>query len=178
MRTSAATEPYPSKRVLLAIAFCLPGAALLAGALLNTSGPSIALASDPLEDTSAIAPPTMPERAVPEDVSLRSAWLREQASIPNPLYYPPRIEPIVPVEPPRTKPTPVETSAPAPFVVTAMLRNRDGSARAVIDGALFDAGDELAPGWVIIEINPTKRHVSLRKPDGTTLLLPMESSTD
>ena len=67
---------------------------------------------------------------------------------------------------------------PAPFVVTSMMRGRDGNARAMIDGALFDAGDEIAPGWVIIEINPTRRHVSVRKPDGTTMLLPMQNYSD
>lgn len=178
MRTKATTQTNPSKRLLLAMAFLLPGLSLLAGTALNISGPAIAQASDPLEDASAVPLPSLPDRTIPEELSQRTAWLSEQQVIPNPLYYPPRIEPVAPVEPKRKEPEPVNLHTPAPFLVTAMLRNRDGSARAVIDGALFDAGDELAPGWVIIEINPTKRHVSLRKPDGTTLLLPMQTQGD
>lgn len=166
----------PSTRFILSAAFTLPSIALVVGAFLNSGGPSSAEASVDLEQQQLSALPRLPERTVPEDLAERAAWLAQQPVILNPLYYPPQIEPIVRTEQGVETPRPVDVSAPAPFLVTAMLRGRDGSARAVIDGMLFDAGDELAPGWVIIEINPTRRHVSLRKPDGTTLLLPMQTS--
>jgi len=166
----------PSTRFILGAAFTLPSIALVAGTFLNSGGPSTAAASVALEQEQLSALPRIPERTVPKDLAERKDWLAQQPEILNPLYYPPRIEPIVRTEAGVETPRPVDVSAPAPFTVSAMLRGRDGSARAVIDGMLFDAGDELAPGWVIIEINPTRRHVSLRKPDGTTLLLPMQGS--
>lgn len=167
----------PSTRFLYAAAFIMPSIALTMGAFLNAGGPSSAEASTPSEQTPVAALPRIGERIAPEDLVARTVWLREQPEMPNPLYYPPRFEPVVErVQTEGEAPRPIDVSAPAPFVVSAMLRGRDGSARAVIDGMLFDAGDELAPGWVIIEINPTRRFVSLRKPDGTTLLLPMQTS--
>ncbi len=163
-----------ASRRTLAIAFFAPLLALVVGSFSTGSNPPLAAASNPLENDAAIdlRPIELPK---PKTETLqRTTWLLEQRSVPNPLYYPPKIEIEPTPEPEAPNPVKVDHAQPAPFLVTAMLRGRDGSARAVIDGALFDAGDEIAPNWVIIEINPTKRHVSVRKPDGTTLLLPMQ----
>lgn len=176
MSKAAHTITTSSTRFVLAAAFALPCTALALGTLLNTAGPSTALASNASDQAELRPIPPLPARITPHQISDRTQWLSQLETLPNPLYYPPPVEDIVQVEPGEPQHRPVDVSAPAPFLVTAMLRGRDGSARAVIDGALFDAGDELAPGWVIIEINPTRRHVSLRKPDGTTLLLPMQSA--
>jgi hypothetical protein len=176
MSKATHTITTSSSRFALAAAFALPCLALTLGTLLNTAGPATALASNAPEHADHGPITTLPARTQDPLITDRTRWLSELETIPNPLYYPPPVEAIVQVEQGEPQPRPVDVSAPAPFVVTAMLRGRDGSARAVIDGMLFDAGDELAPGWVIIEINPTRRHVSLRKPDGTTLLLPMQTA--
>jgi len=176
MSKATHTITTSSSRFVLAAAFALPCIALALGTLLNTAGPATALASSTPEQAVQRPIPPLPDRSPDQQITDRTQSLSQLQMIPNPLYYPPRVESVVQVETGEPQPRPIDITAPAPFVVTAMLRGRDGSARAVIDGMLFDAGDELAPGWVIIEINPTRRHVSLRKPDGTTLLLPMQSA--
>lgn len=178
MSKAAHTIATPSSRFVLAAAFVLPSIAVALGTLLNTAGPATALASSATEETEISPVQPLPARSPNPEISERTLWLSQLETLPNPLYYPPAVESIVQGEQDDPRHRPVDVTAPAPFVVTAMLRGRDGSSRAVIDGMLFDAGDELAPGWVIIEINPTRRHVSLRKPDGTTLLLPMQSSSN
>ena len=175
--SSAQFSGTPARRIL-AIAMIAPVLALLAGTCATGSNPPMAAASNPLEADQSIdlRPIELPQ---PDAQTLsRTTWLLEQQSVPNPLYYPPEIEIVTESEPEPSRPEVTEIVRPAPFVVTSMMRGRDGNARAMIDGALFDAGDEIAPGWVIIEINPTRRHVSVRKPDGTTMLLPMQNYSD
>lgn len=175
MKRAKAQRSGAASRRSLAVAFFAPLLALVAGTFATGSKPPLAAASNPLDaqTTVDLSPIELPQSDA--DSVQRTAWLLEQRSVPNPLYYPPSVEIEPTVEAEDEPPVRADPAQPAPFVVTAMLRGRDGSARAVIDGALYDAGDEIAPNWVIIEINPTRRHVSVRKPDGTTLLLPMQT---
>ena len=164
----------PSKRTL-AIALLVPLIALVAGTFATGSKPPLAVASNPLEINTTIdlRPIRLPK--ADEQTLSRTAWLLEQRSLPNPLYYPPRVE-IQPIpDKPREPEVKIDPTQPAPFVVTAVLRGRDGSNRAVIDGTLFNEGDEIAPNWVISKIDSTERRVSVRRPDGSNLTLSLQN---
>jgi hypothetical protein len=169
MTTSPHSLSARRRRIVFCSAFCAPMLALVAGQIMSASGPSIAAASSQ-GDEEPVVIHRIPDRPVPAAIIDRATELR-QRSLTNPLYYSRAPQPVVVRQEPREEPPPVEIRRPAPFLLSAVMRGRDGSARAFIDGKLYANGEELAPGWVILDIDATRRQVTVRKPDSSTMLL-------
>ena len=179
MRRNRAIHSSSSNRLTVLGFLAAPVLTLALGITLNSSGPQIARASDPLDSGPQTDLRPLPERTRPEALDTRSATIA-QLPIPNPLYYPERRastpdKPTPKPEPVPDKPAPEpEFKLPAPCVVTAILRGRDGTVRALIDGSFYAAGDEFAPGWTVHSIDTTQRTVTLLQPDGKQRTIQMD----
>jgi hypothetical protein len=156
-----------SNRVAVLGLLSAPIAALGAGIVLNSSGPSLASAGNPQEQDPIAALAPIPSRELPESLVQRTVDLEGRPVI-NPLYYPERRT----TPPSRSEPVPVTTEAegtlqlPVPGQITAMMRREDGAVRVIIDGAVHTLGSELAPGWIVVDIDVEQRTVTLLQPDG------------
>jgi hypothetical protein len=181
MRHRRAVHRSSSNRLTALGLLAAPVLTLALGITLNSSGPQIARASNPLDSGSQAELRPLPERPLPQSQRERIAAIAE-LEIPNPLYYPPeRLNgpeiPVIEPEPVVLDPTPEpELQLPARCVLTAIISYNDGTVRALIDGKIYDAGDDLAPGWTIMSIDPALRLVTLLQPDGKLRSIHMDKN--
>lgn len=144
-----------------------PVAALATGIVLNSSGPSLASAGNLQEQDPLAALAPIPRRELPDALVQRAIEL-EGRPVVNPLYYPTRR----PTPLGRSEPEPVINEAenilhlPVPGRITALMRRENGDLRVMIDGAVHTLGSELAPGWIVVDIDVEQRTVTLLQPDG------------
>ncbi len=79
-----------------------------------------------------------------------------------------------PTEAPETDPEPVAAPAaptrlaPPEIVLRGVMRQADGTTRALIDGKLRAVGDQVAPGWTVERIDAPSRSITLTSTDGQT----------
>ncbi len=178
MRHRRAVHSSSSNRLTALGLLAAPVLTLALGITLNSSSPQIARASNPLDTTGESELRSLPDRPLPPALRERIQTIA-QSDIPNPLYYPPQRldEPALEPDPVPLEPAPVEElRLPVPGEVTAILRGRDRSVRALIDGILYQAGDELAPDWRIVSIDPSRRLVTLLQPDGKLRTIQMQKN--
>lgn len=167
MGRKRAVHHSSSNRIAVLSLLSAPIAALAVGIVLNSSGPSLASAGNLQEQDPIAALAPIPSRELPEALVQRTNEL-ESRPVANPLYYPERR----PTLPARSQPEPVITEAedtlqlPVPGEITAMMRRENGAVRVMIDGVVHTLGSELAPGWIVVDIDVEQRTVTLLQPDG------------
>ncbi|MFM9957168.1 MAG: hypothetical protein ACKVZJ_03765 [Phycisphaerales bacterium] len=132
------------------------------------TGPRLSIGASPaaVENAPNVGTP----RATPDQLAalervraLRTASVGESPFRPAP----------APVEAPEPAPTPEPVPAPAlmappELTIRGVMRQADGSVRALIGGKLKGVGDEVAPGWTISAIDAGARSVTLTSSDGQT----------
>lgn len=116
----------------------------------------------------ALQPPV----AVPATIGQKSALARADALVGVPIGPSPFRPTPAPaqVSAPDSEPAPVPAQRPLipvpDLTIRGIMRQGDGSARALIAGKLRAVGDEAAPGWTIAAIDAQARSVTIESNDG------------
>lgn len=136
-----------------------------APALLGT-GPRLSMGAGnaPAEPAPVIADPK--PTPAQQAAQAHAALLLTHATPQSPFRPTPApVEAPAPVQPEPVAPAPAPPPPPE-IIVRSIMRQGDGSARALIAGKLRAVGDEAAPGWTITAIDTAARSITITSADG------------
>lgn len=111
-------------------------------------------------------PLTEGQRRASDFLMIERANTRANPSIPSPLYAVERAKDEPPAPPTSTHPTDRDPT----FVVTGIMAG-ERRQLASVNGRIVTAGDEVAPGWKVAEIDASARAVLVADESGRTIRL-------
>lgn len=150
-------------------AIALPAVLVETGYTLLGSAPAVSLAStEDQESSDAPRKPPAPLTAAQRAAIGHAVKLHQAMPGETPFRVVATVDaPEAPADPAPRSAAPVQIPSPA-VTLSMIVRQRDGTARALVGGKLLNIGDEAAAGWTVAEIDAAARTVLLTSEDGQT----------